>query len=142
MDARGAAAPAGPRCQTPRCTNFANPALLGGVCNRCAQLGADFARVIAEAQAPARSRDSSRSPSPARGALAYDRGFAAAAPPLDGVPAYARTATPAHIEANMRVESAPPLTDAELATLDAMNEAHPYYWSPMPLLPPGSAKDL
>ena len=33
--------------------------------------------------------------------------------------------------------------DAEdMAALGALNEAHPYYWSPMPLLPPGASPDL
>jgi hypothetical protein len=58
-----------------------------------------------------------------------------------------RTATPAHIAENKRTADeaaagANALSAEDLAALDALNEAHCYYWSPLPLLPPGSKKDM
>ena len=43
-----------------------------------------------------------------------------------GIAVIPRTATPAHIAENLAVADAPPLTDAQVAELDAMDEKHPY----------------
>jgi diketogulonate reductase-like aldo/keto reductase len=64
-----------------------------------------------------------------------------------GVSIVPRTASPAHMAENLRVAAAAArgegaLDAADMAALDALNEAHPYYWCPMPLLPPGATKDL
>jgi diketogulonate reductase-like aldo/keto reductase len=64
-----------------------------------------------------------------------------------GVSVVPRTANPAHLADNLRVavaaakgESA--LSADELAKLDALDQAHPYYWHPLPLLPPSSPPDV
>jgi diketogulonate reductase-like aldo/keto reductase len=64
-----------------------------------------------------------------------------------GVSVVPRTANPAHMAENLRVAVATAkgesvLAAAELATLDALDQAHPYYWHPLPLLPPGSPPDV
>ena len=51
-----------------------------------------------------------------------------------------RTATPAHMAANLAVETLAPLTAEELIEIDALNEDHPYYWDPEPLFPAGTYK--
>jgi len=58
-----------------------------------------------------------------------------------GVTVIPRTATLAHMEANFESAAAPALSAEELAQLDALNEAHFYYWEPLPLQPPGAKKD-
>jgi diketogulonate reductase-like aldo/keto reductase len=49
-----------------------------------------------------------------------------------------RTATPGHMEENLKVltdNSAVPLSEEDLSALDQLNQAHCYYWSPLPCLP-------
>jgi len=58
-----------------------------------------------------------------------------------GVSVVPRSASPAHIKENLGVLDQDPLSEADMQALDELNAAHPYYWSPMPLLPPGSLKD-
>jgi len=53
-----------------------------------------------------------------------------------------RSSKPVNQKSNLETLAIPPLTPNEMAQLDALNRAHPYYWSPMPLLPPGSLCDL
>ena len=89
--------------------------------------------------------------SPVVAAIAARRGEAPLAVVLrwtlqHGVSVVPRTATPAHIAENLRVAAAAAkgegaLDAADMAALDALNEAHPYYWCPMPLLPPGAKPD-
>jgi 2,5-diketo-D-gluconate reductase A len=57
-----------------------------------------------------------------------------------GIAVIPRTATPAHMVANLASAAAPALTKAEVAQLDALNEDHPYYWHPAPLFPAGTYK--
>ena len=60
-----------------------------------------------------------------------------------GIVVIPRTASPAHLVENLSCADARfALTDAEMAELDGLNEAHPYYWSPMPCQPPGAPKDV
>ena len=60
-----------------------------------------------------------------------------------GVSVIPRSVSPAHLEENwLTATKMLPLPAEDMAALDALNEAHPYYWSPMPLLPPGSPADL
>ena len=49
-----------------------------------------------------------------------------------------RTATPGHMAENLAVGGTPPLTDAQVADIDALNEDHPYYWHPAPLFKRGT----
>ena len=62
-----------------------------------------------------------------------------------GVVVVPRTATPAHIQENIAVGGEDNeryrLSEEDMVALDAMNEAHPYYWSPLPVLPPGTKVD-
>jgi 2,5-diketo-D-gluconate reductase A len=55
-----------------------------------------------------------------------------------GVAVIPRTATPTHMAENLAVASAPPLSDADVAAVDALNRAWPYYWHPAPLFPEGT----
>lgn len=57
-----------------------------------------------------------------------------------GVGIIPRSTNPLHLEENLRGMDSP-LTPSEMAAINALNEAHPYYWSPIPLLPPGSPPD-
>ena len=61
-----------------------------------------------------------------------------------GVSVVPRSANPQHQASNFKAASSttPPLSPQEMAQLDALNKAHPFYWSPMPLLPPGALPDL
>jgi len=60
-----------------------------------------------------------------------------------GVSIIPRSSNPAHQAANFKAATAtPPLTPHEVSQLDALNRAHPYYWSPLPLLPPNTPPDL
>ena len=64
-----------------------------------------------------------------------------------GVSVVPRTATPAHIAENKRTADeaaagANALSAEDLAALDALNQGHCYYWSPLPLLPPGAKPDV
>ncbi len=59
-----------------------------------------------------------------------------------GVVVIPRSANAAHIAANMAAAAAAPFTPEDMAALDALNEAHAYYWSAMPLLPKGARADV
>jgi D-xylose reductase len=60
-----------------------------------------------------------------------------------GVVVIPRTANVQHMAENAAVATAGAQLSAEdMAALDALNEAHPYYWWPLPSLPPGSKPDL
>eukprot|EP01051_Picozoa_sp_SAG22_P003803 SAG22_NODE_190_length_15715_cov_21.164980_5_plen_129_part_00 len=58
-----------------------------------------------------------------------------------GVCVVPRTANPAKIEENISKAPLLPLAADDLAALDSLNEAHPYYWEPRPLVK-GSTPDL
>ena len=60
-----------------------------------------------------------------------------------GVVLIPRSASPAHQAANLEVACAntPQLDAADIVALDALDEAHPYYWWPQPCLPPGASPD-
>lgn len=55
-----------------------------------------------------------------------------------GVGVHPRTATPAHMAANLAAAGEPPLAPEHEAALDALNAHWPYYWWAMPLLPKGT----
>ena len=59
-----------------------------------------------------------------------------------GVVAITRTATESNMRAGLAGVAGKSLTGADMAALSAINEAHPYYWSPMTCQPPGSKPDL
>ena len=60
-----------------------------------------------------------------------------------GVAVIPRSHTAEHQAENLAMATgATLLSDEDMAELDALNEAHPYYWSPLPLLPPGTPLDL
>ena len=87
--------------------------------------------------------------SPVVAAIAARRGISPVAVVImwtlqHGVAVIPRTATLSKMEENARSAAAAvaaPLDAADMAALDALNQAHPYYWSPMPLLPPGAKPD-
>jgi len=59
-----------------------------------------------------------------------------------GVVVVPRTSTPSHIAENLEAACASfQLSTDDVGIIDALNEAHPYYWSPLPLLPPGTLPD-
>ena len=55
-----------------------------------------------------------------------------------GVAVIPRSASPAHMAANLAVAASPPLTSSQVAEIDALNENWPYYWHPAPLFPRGT----
>ena len=55
-----------------------------------------------------------------------------------GIAVIPRTSKPEKMAENVRVLSSSPLSDAEMVALDALNEDHPYYWHPAPLVPYGT----
>lgn len=61
-----------------------------------------------------------------------------------GIAVLPRSADPAHIADNLRManDEALVLSDLEMSEIDELNEAHPYYWWPIPLLPPGTPADV
>ena len=86
--------------------------------------------------------------SPVVAAIATRRGVSPLAVVLrwtlhKGVVIIPRTANVKHMEDNMKVAmGGEPLCEADVAALDALNEAHFYYWLPAASLPPGSKADL
>jgi diketogulonate reductase-like aldo/keto reductase len=53
-----------------------------------------------------------------------------------------RTGTTAHLVENIAcADEGFALSAVDMAELDAKNEAHPYYWSPLPCQPPGTQPD-
>ena len=60
-----------------------------------------------------------------------------------GVVVIPRSAKVSHLKENKEASTdAVVLSEDDIKQLDTLNEAHFYYWSPMPLLAPGSPKDL
>lgn len=60
-----------------------------------------------------------------------------------GVVVIPRSAKASHLKENKDAcTDGIKLTDDDIKQLDTLNEAHFYYWSPMPLLAPGSPQDL
>lgn len=60
-----------------------------------------------------------------------------------GITVLPRSGNPDHMAENLRVAESPSLlTEAEMVEIDALNEAHPYYLWPVPLLAPGTAPDI
>lgn len=84
--------------------------------------------------------------SPVIAAIAQQRGTSAVAVVLQwtaqkGICIIPRTTVPAHMAENLQAPDAAPLTEGDVAAIDALNRAHCYYWWPLPLLPPGSKPD-
>lgn len=55
-----------------------------------------------------------------------------------GIVVIPRTSTKDHIEENLTACTTFELSESQMSSIDALNEDHPYYWSPVPLLPPGT----
>jgi len=85
--------------------------------------------------------------SPVVAAIAARRGESAVAVVLRwtlqrGVSVVPRTASAAKMAENLRTcTDGKDLSAEDLGTLDALNQAHPYYWEPLPLCPPGTKPD-
>lgn len=59
-----------------------------------------------------------------------------------GVGIIPRSSNPVNQKANLEAGAGVTLSEQDMASLDALNKAHPYYWWPMPLLPEGAKPDM